>query len=179
MKTRLLLAFASVALIMAVSCQSRTNGGYVIKGVVTDPELEGAQMFLVPLENAVKENIDSVVIKDMKFQFTGTEEKMADIRIEMYKRMNVQSLLIVTEPGTIKVTMGKNSSGGGTPQNDSLQVWKDITMKHNEDLNTYLRAGATDAAKAEKEYYRNRSRQMAQALGKDSTLGAFLFSLFR
>ena len=117
--------FAVLAL-LAVSCSS-SHGGFVIHGYVEDPALDGAQVFLVPLKDAVKENIDSVVIKGQKFEFKGTVERMSDIRIERLRRIGTQNLLVVTEPGDIYVTIGKQSSGYGTPQNDSLQAWKQLT----------------------------------------------------
>ena len=112
---------------LLASCSQ--NNGYVIYGTVSNPDLEGAQVFLVPLENATKETVDSVYIHDQMFEFRGTEERVAEIRIEMYKRYGNENLLVVTEPGETFVTIGEVSSSRGTPQNDSLQVWKNLTKQ--------------------------------------------------
>ncbi len=161
MKKILLTLFASVA--MLASCSQNTK--YVIYGTVSNPDLEGAQVFLVPLENAVKENIDSVYIHNQTFEFRGTEEKMADIRIERFKRLGTENLLVVTEPGEIYVTIGQISSGRGTRQNDSLQVWKNLTKQYYQKQLT-------------REVYVDRTRKMASDLGEASTLGTFLNKRF-
>lgn len=151
---------------------------YVIYGTVSNPDLEGAQVFLVPLENATKETIDSVYIHNQMFEFRGTEEKMADIRIEMYKRYGNENLLVVTEPGETFVTIGQVSSGRGTPQNDSLQVWKNLTMQYYQQSGSLRKQGMKAEADALRESYAARTRQMASNLGKESTLGRFLAARF-
>lgn len=162
--------------VMLASCSQEK--GYVIYGTVSNPELEGAQVFLVPLENAVKETIDSVVIRNQMFEFRGTEEKMADIRIERYKRYGNENLLVVTEPGETFVTIGQVSSGRGTPQNDSLQVWKNLTMQYYQQSGSLRKQGMKAEADALREAYVARTRQMASNVGKGTTLGAFLDSRY-
>lgn len=162
--------------VMLASCSQEK--GYVIYGTVSNPELEGAQVFLVPLENPVKETIDSVVIHNQMFEFRGTEEKMADIRIERYKRYGNENLLVVTEPGETFVTIGQVSSGRGTPQNDSLQVWKNLTMQYYQQSGNLRKQGMKAEADALREAYVARTRQMASNVGKGTTLGAFLDSRY-
>lgn len=162
--------------VMLASCSQEK--GYVIYGTVSNPELEGAQVFLVPLENAVKETIDSVVIHNQMFEFRGTEEKMADIRIERFKRYGNENLLVVTEPGETFVTIGQVSSSRGTPQNDSLQVWKNLTMQYYQQSANLRKQGMKAEADALREAYVARTRQMASNVGKGTTLGAFLDSRY-
>lgn len=162
--------------VMLASCSQEK--GYVIYGTVSNPELEGALVFLVPLENPVKETIDSVVIHNQMFEFRGTEEKMADIRIERYKRYGNENLLVVTEPGETFVTIGQVSSGRGTPQNDSLQVWKNLTMQYYQQSGSLRKQGMKAEADALREAYVARTRQMASNVGKGTTLGAFLDSRY-
>jgi len=168
---------AALALACMASCNRSTE--YRIHGTVTDPGLNGAQIFLVPTnpDEAIKENIDSVVIVDQKFEFTGTVERVSDIRVEMYRRMNTQNLLVVTEPGDINVTIGEVSMGGGTRQNDSLQVWKDLTIAHYAKTSALSRNRDTAAIKEASEAYRARSLKMADNLG-DCTLSTFLRERF-
>ena len=161
MKRRIYALFAAAAVLASCS----PSNEYVIYGTVTNPDLEGAQVFLVPLENAVKETIDSVYIKNQMFEFRGTEEKMADIRIERFKRLGNENLLVITEPGETYVTIGPVSSSRGTPQNDSLQVWKNLTKQYYQ-------------KQLPRETYIERTRQMASDLGIESTLGAFLDKRF-
>ena len=161
MKKTIFTLLAGVTLL--ASCAQSNE--YVIYGTVTNPDLEGAQVFLVPLENPVKETIDSVYIKNQMFEFRGNEEKMADIRIERFKRLGNENLLVITEPGETYVTIGPVSSSRGTPQNDSLQVWKNLTMQYR-------------MKQIDREYYHVRTREIVKGLGKEYTLGAFLNSRF-
>lgn len=165
---------AGIALL--ASCSQ--DKGYVIYGTVSNSDLEGAQVFLVPLENAVKENIDSVSIHNQVFEFRGTEEKMAEIRIERFKRYGNENLLVVTEPGETYVTIGQVSSGRGTPQNDTLQVWKNLTKDYYQKVGSLNRQNRKEDAAALREAYVARTRQMASNVGKESTLGKFLNSRF-
>lgn len=174
MKKKIISILAGVA--MLASCSQEK--GYVIYGTVSNPDLEGAQVFLVPLENAVKETIDSVSIHNQMFEFRGTEEKMAEIRIEMYKRYGNENLLVVTEPGETYVTIGPVSSGRGTRQNDSLQVWKNLTKEYYQKAGSLIRQGRKEEADALRDSYAARTRQMASDVGKESTLGLFLNSRF-
>ena len=175
MKKTIITLLAGAALLASCAEQEK---GYVIYGTVSNPELEGAQVFLVPLENATKETIDSVYIHNQMFEFRGTEEKMADIRIERYKRYGNENLLVVTEPGETFVTIGQVSSGRGTPQNDSLQVWKNLTVQYNQQVSSLRRQGRKEEAAALRESYIDRTRRMVSNVGKGSTLGVFLNSRF-
>lgn len=174
MKKIIFSLIAGVA--MMTSCSQEKE--YVIYGTVSNPDLEGAQVFLVPLENATKETIDSVSIHNQVFEFRGTEKKMAEIRIERFKRLGNENLLVVTEPGETFVTIGEVSSGRGTPQNDSLQVWKNLTKQYNLQVSSLRREGRKDEAAALREKHIARTRQMAKNVGKESTLGTFLNSRY-
>ena len=174
MKTKFI--FILIFVIVFTSCSQSSQ--YIICGTVTNPALEGAMVFLVPLENATKETIDSVYISNQMFEFRGTEEKIADIRIERFKRFGNENLLVITEPGETFVTIGQVSSGRGTPQNDSLQVWKNLTMQYNMQVSSLRSQGRKEDAAALRESYIARTRLMARNVGKESTLGKFLNSRF-
>ena len=146
---------------MLASC-TRSNE-YVIHGTVANHELEGAKVYLVPVEEVSKENVDSTYIHNQFFEFRGTDERVADIRLERRKRLGVETLLVITEPGDIYVTLGKTSTGRGTPQNDTIQAWKHLTQS------LYRK-------QIDKEYYFSRTLEMAGNIGEESTLGSFLLS---
>ena len=175
MKRTIFTIIAGAALL--TSCSQ--NKEYVIHGTVNDPNLEGAKIYLVPLENATVETIDSVYVENQSFEFRGTEEKIADIRIERRRRLGMQNLLVITEPGEIYVTIGRVSSSGGTAQNDSLQVWKDLTKEYHQTSSDLIRQGRRGEVKAVREAYVARTRQMAANLGHKSTLGIFLNGRFK
>ena len=151
---------------------------YRIHGRVTSNELEGMQVFLVPLGHETAEFVDSVHIHNHEFFFQGTEHWMCEIRLGKYQRDKGQNLLVATEPGDIYVTIGPNSTGGGTPQNDSLQVWKDLTMEHNRVYGGLYNEGRKEEAKAVHAAYLRRTREMALALGEESIAGQFLIEHF-
>ena len=158
------IVFTLFAAAMLASCATHSNE-YVIHGTVASHELEGAKVYLVPMGDVTKENLDSTYIHNQFFEFRGTEERVVDVRLERRRRWGVETLLVVTEPGEIYVTLGQTSTGRGTPQNDSIQVWKHLTQ-------SYYRK------EIDQDYYFSRSLQMVKNVGEKSTLGAFLNSRF-
>lgn len=150
---------------LTVSCRDASrSGGYHIHGFVADPNLNGAQVFLVPLQNAVKSTIDSVVIRDQRFEFKGDTVRMADIRIERLRRIGTQNLLVVTEPGDIHVTIGRVSTGGGTPQNDSLQMWKEWLEADRAECAVLRQNGETARADSVHRAFRIRTVRLTENL---------------
>ena len=167
------LIFITVSIVLILS--SCTRGQYRIHGRVTSGDLEGVQIFLVPLGHEDAEHVDSVYIHNYEFSFKGDTQWMCDIRLDKRHRDKGQNLLVVTEPGDIYVTIGPDSVGGGTPQNDSLQV---LTIRQNR-LSAELRRNGLDAqADSTFAIYKARTQAMAVATGAESTLGAFLLGLY-
>lgn len=114
-------------------CQSQPEGVCRIHGTMESKQWDGKRIFLVPMTGPQDAaHVDSVVIKDGKFEFTADTAEMKVIRVDYHYREGAQDLLVVSEPGDVKVTIGSNSVSSGTPQNDSLQVWKDQLMTFNQ-----------------------------------------------
>ena len=195
MKKVLLCFMAVAAATMFYSCQQKSNECR-IQGVVNGEQYEGKRIFLVPLYGPkTAEYVDSMEIKDGKFHFakdfTKDTMQMYQILLDYHYRMGIQPLIIVGEPGTIHVTIDSISSAGGTPQNDSLQVWKEATEKHRKDYATYNRTvgmlrknGMTEQAdKMEQEgreyhlAYKNYTRKLAENM-KEGVLHDFLKDMF-
>lgn len=118
-----------ILLMFLVSCQSGNK--YSIAGHLPDKSYDGETIYLVPLENAVKERVDSTVIKDGAFRFEGrlTVPEIYVIRAKPVLRYNLEELLLVREPGELTATIDKKSSVQGTQLNDSLQYWKERKMR--------------------------------------------------
>lgn len=176
MKRIIYLIFLICITMPVVSCH-RSPSEFRIHGTVISPEgkdLEGKYIFLVPLP-VVEENIDSVRIRNHRFEFRGDTAYMAELRIEMKHRMGTENLLVVTEPGDIRVTIGPRSSGEGTPQNDSLQVWKNITQAHYAEISEIHNKRVI---REKNEEYRTRTIQLAGNVGEDTPLGKFLMSMY-
>ena len=161
-----------------------------IHGTVDDSRLNGKQIFLVPLEDNSAEAVDSVYIKDGKFEFATDTCHMAQIIMDYHFRDGVQRLLVVTEPGDITVRIGKVSSASGTRGNDSLEVWKQATERHTREMATFRQAAAemakADAARAKQleaqadsvhKAYKQYTRQLATQVG-EGALSTFLGSLY-
>ena len=133
MKKLFLLMLLAVVL-AGCSQKAAQSGECVIKGTVADRSLEGKRIFLVPLEGpADAAHVDSIEIKDGKFEFHKDTVMMAKILMDYHYRLNTQVLLVVTDPGTVEVVIDSISSAKGTPQNDVLQRWKEMTEAHNGD----------------------------------------------
>ena len=193
---KILLCFMAVAATMAFYSCRQNDGKCYVEGVVNGEQYEGKRIFLVPLNGPkTAEYVDSIEITNGKFHFTKDYTKdtmqMYQILVDYHYRMGLQPLIIVGEPGHVQVTIDSISSAGGTPQNDSLQVWKEATEKHYYDYATYNRTVAMlrergkmeDAAKIEQEgrefhlAYKRYSRQLAENM-KEGVLHDFLKEMF-
>ena len=190
MKKVLLLCSVAIAAIVLAGCQEATVCH--IHGTVVGERYEGKRIFLVPFTGpATAETVDSVEIKDGKFEFTPDSLQMYKILLDYHYRLGTQPLLVIGEPGDIQVTIDSISSATGTPQNDSLQVWKELTEKHNRQMMVWSRqksaiksqGDTAETARIDKQMhdyhltYKNRSRQLAASM-KQTILGDFLDGLF-
>ena len=130
-------------------------------------------------------------IKDGKFHFETDSMQMYKILIDLRFRVGIQPLLVIGEPGEVKVVIDSVSHAVGTPQNDSLEKWKVRTEIHNRELSKMRRyiadlqqQGDTVRAKYIQQradsfhlVYKNYSRQMAENL-KEGVLHDFLKDMF-
>jgi hypothetical protein len=115
-------------LLILTACQSEHN--FEINGQLPDKTYDGEVIYLVPMENAAKERVDSTIIKNREFHFKGFAKipEIYVIRAKPVLRYNLEELLLVREPGELTVTIDKKSSVRGTQLNDSLQYWKERKM---------------------------------------------------
>ena len=128
--------FLTIGNMIMSSCCSTTVKNSRIHGTMESAQWNGKKIYLVPMfghEDAA--HVDSTIIKNGRFEFATDSCEMKRITVEVSARYGTQDLLVVTEPGDIQVSIGKNSRAGGTPENDSLQVWKDQLMKYSAALN--------------------------------------------
>ena len=150
------------------------------------------KIFLVPMTRpATMETVDSMVVADGKFAFTADTCDLRVIRIDYHYRTGVQDLLVVTEPGDLVVNIDSISSCKGTPQNDSLQAWKERTERFNMECQPFMIDGrnaekkgditTAEAMKAKLDSLRRDYRRASNALGesmKGTSLGDFLLKQF-
>lgn len=166
------------SMVVMAGCKPVNKGMCHIHGTMESSRWDGKKIFLVPmfgLQDAA--HVDSVVIKDGRFEFTVDTTEMKMIRVDYHYRDGVQDLLIVSEPGDVKVTIGANSISGGTPQNDSLQVWKDQMMKFNSDYNQLRmqarQAGSDDILMTKGKEIQKQLREYNATFSQRMTPGVF------
>ncbi len=127
MKKAALLAFIGLALAIT-SCNE--DNRFVIEGSVCGGrDFEDQTIYLSPLSAAsVQGNADSAVIHDGRFRFEGTAEQdgVYILRMRPMMRLFIGELYIIREPGRIRAKLNQVSTASGTPQNDSLQAWRDF-----------------------------------------------------
>lgn len=176
----------SAALFVALSfvgcAQTVQQGPCHIQGTANS-NLNGKKIFLVPMNRpATMETVDSVVIENGRFEFTSDVNEMKVIRVDYHFRSGVQDLLVVSEPGELEVVIDSISSARGTPQNDSLQHWKELTERFNKECVPFRitgknaeKAGDTALAeqmKAKLDSLRNDYRRQSHFLGENMKEGA-------
>lgn len=195
MKTMKIIAsvmtLMALVLVGCTSSQKPVTGKCHITGSANS-RFDGKKIFLVPITRpATMETVDSVVISNGKFEFTADTCDMRVIRLDYHFRNNVQDLLVVTEPGELLVTIDSISSCKGTPQNDSLQHWKEMTERFNMECFPFMINGrnadkAGDKQTAEmmkgkidslRNDYRRRSHILAESL-EEGPLREFLMKQF-
>ena len=191
MKKILWCVMAMAVMTMFYSCKQNSNVCR-IQGVVNGEQFEGKRIFLVPFTGPKSaETVDSMEIKDGKFHFETDSMQMYKILIDLRFRVGIQPLLVIGEPGEVKVVIDSVSHAVGTPQNDSLEKWKVRTEIHNRELGKMRRyiadlqqQGDTVRAKYIQQradsfhlVYKNYSRQMAENL-KEGVLHDFLKDMF-
>ena len=186
-------AIASMALTMG-GCKSEkriVTGKCHIMGTI-NPKFNGKKIFLVPMTRpATMETVDSMVVENGKFEFTADTCDLRVIRIDYHYRQGVQDLLVVTEPGDLVVNIDSISSCKGTPQNDSLQAWKERTERFNMECSPFIIEGrnaekagdktTAESMKAKLDSMRRDYRRASNALGermKGTSLGDFLLKQF-
>ncbi len=118
----------SILLLFLWGCQ--TNDNFILRGQLPDQNYDGEIIYLVPLENAGKERVDSTIIKNGSFQFKGFAPgpEIYIIRAKPVLRFNLEELLVVKEAGELQAVIDRSSFVGGTALNDSLQHWKEKKM---------------------------------------------------
>jgi len=108
---------------------------YTITGKAPDLK-DNTVLYLVPIENATKETADSTYIVNGTFEFKGEIEKeeVKIIRTKSHLSFRFQPVLVVIEPGEIKVVLDSVSIAGNTLQNELLQTWKNVKQDFDKDI---------------------------------------------
>ena len=120
----------TICIILLILTGCNSGNVFMINGHMKDASYDGEYIYLVPLENSSIKRTDSTLIANGIFQFKGSAEipEIYIVRAKPLLRFTLQELLVVKEPGMLKVNIGNSSRTGGTALNDSLQRWKERKM---------------------------------------------------
>ena len=115
MKNSNLFLLVTAAAAALASCNNHAS--YTIDGTVADSTLNGNLIYLTDM--ASRDVLDSAVITDNKFHFTGKADTafIATLQSRPY-RMN-----LIVENGNISVELGETDKLSGTPLNDEMSVF--------------------------------------------------------
>lgn len=179
--------FYALMCCLCFSCQMKKES-YTITGTVAGNAYENEVVYLVPLEGATVENVDSTYIKEGRFFFTGNSDTCAIhiIRTRPILRLKLQELLVVLEPGMTEVKLDSVSWAGGTALNDALQEWKEkknCADRKKYDLSSLLNQ-TKDTASIEREIWRIESdfaeyNYSFVKANKSNVIGDFVFRMTR
>jgi len=137
-------------IVLFVGC--KTDKSYTIKGSVPGSGFNGEYVYMIPMDNFASAKVDSTIIKDSSFVFSGVADS-AEIYIlraqKPLSRFELQDILVVKEAGNIRAKFEERSSITGTALNDSLQRWKE-NKEHADDLYFELSNKITKADSLEK-----------------------------
>ena len=146
MKKALQIICAVAVITLMGSCGNKNQ--YVINGTVAD--MNGMTVYLVC--DGKDAPVDSAIVADGTFTFTGTVEEPWSAGLLTY---NGPIAELIVEPGNIVV---KGDSIGGTPLNDKLQVFisglnmKEIRSTMEEHIPLYYSATSAEE-RAKEEHY--------------------------
>lgn len=115
-KINAILCIAAVAA-MLTGCGNSTK--FTINGTVDIPELNGKMVYMFNLDGESDEPVDSALLTDGKFTFSGTVEQPWYAMVGCPESPFI--VFPIVEPGTIVIV---NDSIGGTPLNDRLFAFR-------------------------------------------------------
>lgn len=126
---------AVLALAMLTACQQ--DKSYVVEGsIYGGRNFEDQTIYLVPFSGSMAGKVDSATIHDGRFRFDGSAPKsdICILRMRPMMRLFIEELIIVREPGRVRVKLSDVSSAAGTPLNDSLQSWREYKRALDEQM---------------------------------------------
>lgn len=179
MRQLLLLTMTATMAVLLAGCERRESleGKCHIVGTIPQ-QYNDKRIFLVPLTGPkTAEYVDSVEVKDGRFEFVKDTVMMAKIVMDYHYRLGLQPLLVVVEPGEVRVTIDSISHAVGTQQNDSLERWKQVTEAHNREFAALRRTDQREAADSVHRVYKQFTRRLAGNL-PEGVLRDFLSGLY-
>lgn len=106
--------FLFICLLASAACSTRPPSSYTVSGTVLDSSFNGKTIYINHYDS--QKNLDSTVIKDNKFVFTGKADSALFCRINIGKGY----ANFILENGQITIDLIKHNHPSGTPLNESL-----------------------------------------------------------
>jgi Peroxiredoxin len=154
------------SILLSISCsqQSKTGWSYSIQGNVPDITFEGQTVFL--FDKNTNQKIDSVIVKDKKFAFTGQTDtaSLSFLRVgDLYSHL-------LLEKGTIIIDLSKPNAPSGTPLNDAftrtMQVEDSLNVVFGAEFNRIEEQATNEQelTRLQQELYENKIKPIYRAM---------------
>ncbi|MDR0794949.1 MAG: AhpC/TSA family protein, partial [Tannerella sp.] len=163
---------------LALAACTSTPKSYTVEGVVPDDSYNGQMAYLY--DYATREKIDSVLVADRKFTFTGP------IDAALVSRLAIERLyaIIILEKGKISVDMADSKSAKGTPLNNELSKYQhELAVYEAERMEKYTEIAQSEEATRQIRYMEAYQQYVANVdplhlkyfnANKNNALGAFV-----
>jgi hypothetical protein len=105
----------------------------IITGILPGEMYDNEWIYLVPLQDATAETVDSARVEGNTFRIIPSvhnKEKPVVIRARPRLRIALQEIVIIAEAGEINVRLDSSSIASGTPMNNTLQQWKELKEEY-------------------------------------------------
>jgi len=163
----------------------------VIEGRLPSDGFDNERVYLVPFKGASSKTVDSTLIRNGSFRFKlkpAKQNQIFIVRVKPILRLELQEILVVSEPGTIQVNLDFRSSSSGTPLNQTLQEWKEKKYVSDSTIHSFRRKYQKEIDETEKaliqskveeisKEYRNYADSLVE-INKDNPVGELIGSLF-
>lgn len=180
MKKTLFFSMLALATLLTASCQKQPvvpEGTCHIVGTIPE-QYNDKRIFLVPMKGPqTAEYVDSIEVRNGHFEFVKDSTMLCKILMDYHYRLGLQPLLVVTEPGEVHVSIDSISHATGTPQNDSLEQWKQASEERIQQLALLRKTGQKAQVDSVNLAYKLYTRRLAGNL-KSGVLHDFLEGLY-
>ncbi len=126
------------------ACQEKP--GYRISGTI-EGVTDGDTVYLQDFVNGNLVKIDSAIVKDGSFEFTGNPDSVTVSRYVTYMKGNQQmTAMVFIEKGDIKLSMASQANMvSGTECNDAYQQFMDKFIAMNKEISTIYQQSQNDS----------------------------------
>ena len=140
--------YVLAVLCFCTACQQKA--GYTINGKV-DGIADGDTVYLQDFMNRQLVKLDSAIVKNGTFKFTGNQEAPVYRYITYIKGDKQYVADLFLENGKINVKLGEETSVGGTVNNDVYQKFSNDFIAAQKEMNDFYKAIQEDTTLSDKQ----------------------------